>query len=37
MTNHNNVNSGMDLDGIVNDLTLAVGDAMSKTAEGVHT
>ncbi len=36
MTNHNNVNSGMDLDGIVNDLTLAVGDAMSKTAEGVH-
>lgn len=36
MTNHNNVNSGVDLDGIVNDLTLAVGDAMSKTAEGVH-
>lgn len=36
MTNHNNVNSGMDLDGIVNDLTLAVGDAMSKAAEGVH-
>ena len=36
MTNHNNVNSGMDLDGIVNGLTLAVEDAMSKTAEGVH-
>lgn len=36
MTNHNNVNSGMDLDGIVNGLTLAVEDAMSKAAEGVH-
>ena len=36
MTNHNNINSGMDLDGIVNGLALAVGDAMSQTAEGVH-
>ena len=36
MTNHNNVNSGMDLDGIVNGLALAVEDAMSKAAEGVH-
>ena len=30
MTNNNNVSSGMDLDGIVDSLTTAVGDAMSK-------
>ena len=36
MTNNNNVSSGMDLDGIVDSLTTAVGDAMSKTATGVH-
>ncbi len=36
MTNHNRINSKLDLDGIVNGLTAAVGNAMSKTAEGVH-
>lgn len=36
MTNHNNVNSGMDLDGIVDGLANGVMDAMAKTAEGVH-
>lgn len=36
MTNNNNVSSKMDLDGIVDSLTLAVEDAMSKSASGVH-
>ncbi len=37
MTNNNNVNSKMDLDGIVHGLTTAVGDAMYKMSEKVHT
>ncbi len=37
MTNNNNVNSKMDLDGIVDGLTTAVGDAMYKMSEKVHT
>ncbi len=36
MTNQNNINSGMDIDGVVNGLALAVSDAMSQAAEGVH-
>lgn len=36
MTNNNNVNSGMDLDGIVNDLAYGVESAMAMAAEGVH-
>lgn len=36
MTNNNQIHSDMDLDGIVNGLAVAVGDAMFQTAEGVH-
>lgn len=36
MTNHNNINSDMDLDGIVSSLTDGVREAMEKSAEGVH-
>ena len=36
MTNQNNINSGMDIDGVVNGLALAVSDAMSQAAEGEH-
>lgn len=36
MTNHNNINSNMDLDGIVNDLTGMIDDAVNQTAAGVH-
>lgn len=32
MTNQNNINSGMDIDGVVNGLALAVSDAMSQAA-----
>ena len=36
MTNNNNINGGMDLDGIVDYLTNGVNEAMEKAAEGVH-
>lgn len=36
MTNNNNINSNMDLDGIVSHLTTAVHEAMFEAAEGVH-
>lgn len=36
MTNNNNISSGMDLDGLVNDLVVGVNEAMEKAAEGVH-
>ncbi|MCI8876480.1 MAG: tape measure protein [Lachnospiraceae bacterium] len=36
MNNNNNVNSGLDLDGIVNDLAYGVENAMAMAAEGVH-
>ena len=35
-TNHNNVSSDMDLDGIVGKLTDAVGEAAKIATEGVH-
>lgn len=35
-TNHNNINSGMDLDGVVSGLTDAVNDAVDSITEGVH-
>lgn len=35
-TNHNTISSGMDIDGVVNDLTVGVNEAMEKAAEGVH-
>lgn len=35
-TNHNNINSGMDLDGVVSGLTDAVGEAVDNITEGVH-
>lgn len=34
--NHNNIGSGMDLDGIVSGLTDAVNDAVDSITEGVH-
>lgn len=37
MTNNNNISSDMDLDGIVDYLTVSVNEAMEKAAEGVHT
>ncbi len=36
MTNHNNINSNIDLDGVVDHLTTGVNEAMEKAAEGVH-
>lgn len=36
-TNHNNISSSLDLDGIVTDLTNLMGQAVSVSAEGVHT
>lgn len=36
MTNHNNINNGMDLDGVVSGLTDAVNEAIETMAEGVH-
>ena len=36
MNNNNNIHSGMDIDGVVNDLTAGVNEAMEKAAEGVH-
>ena len=35
-TNHNTVNSGMDLDGIVSGLDDALGEAIEIMTEGVH-
>lgn len=35
-TNHNNINSGMDLDGVVSGLTDAVNEAVDNMTEGVH-
>ena len=34
--NSNNINSDLDIDGIVNKLTIGVNEAMEKVAEGVH-
>ena len=36
MTNNNNINNDMDIDGIVDQLTLGVQEAMEYAAEGVH-
>lgn len=36
MTNNNNINSDMDLDGMVDYLATGVNEAMEKAAEGVH-
>lgn len=36
MQNTNNISSGMDIDGIVDQLTAGVQEAMSQAAEGVH-
>lgn len=35
-TNHNSINSDMDIDGVVDKLTTGVNEAMEKAAEGVH-
>ena len=35
-TNHNNVSSGMDLDGLVTGLTDGVSEAVDKITEGTH-
>jgi tape measure domain-containing protein len=35
-TNHNNISSGMDLDGVVSGLTDAVNEAVDSITEGVH-
>lgn len=35
-TNHNNINSSMEIDGVVDKLTTGVNEAMEKAAEGVH-
>ena len=37
MNNTNNISSGMDIDGIVEQLTMGVQEAMEQAAEGVHT
>ncbi|MCM1326964.1 MAG: tape measure protein [Bacteroidales bacterium] len=36
MTNHNNINSGMDLDGVVSSFADGVNEAVETMAEGVH-
>jgi len=36
MTNNNNINSNMDLDGVVDYLVTGLNEAMEKAAEGVH-
>lgn len=36
MTNNNNISSNMDIDGVVDKLTIGVNEAMEKAAEGVH-
>ena len=36
MTNHNNINKSMDLDGMIDHLVTGINEAMSKTAEGVY-
>ena len=36
MTNNNNINNGMDLDGVVSGLTDAVNEAIETMTEGVH-
>ena len=36
-TNHNSINSGLDLDGIVEGLTDGAYEAIDKVAEGTHT
>lgn len=35
-TNHNNISSGMDLDGVVSGLTDGVNEAVEIITEGVH-
>ena len=35
-TNHNNINSAMDLDGVVSGLTDAVNESIDSITEGVH-
>jgi len=35
-TNNNNINSELDIDGVVNKLTIGVEEAMEKATEGVH-
>ena len=37
MTNNNNINSDMDIDGVVNKLTERVEEELLATAEGVHS
>ena len=36
MTNNNNINNNMDLDGVVSYLTDGVNEALEKAAEGTH-
>lgn len=36
MNNNNNISNGMDLDGVINYLTVGVTEAMGQAAEGVH-
>ena len=36
MTNNNNINKGMDLDGVIEHLVVGVNNAMAKAAEGVY-
>ena len=36
-TNNNNISSDVDLDGLITNLTDAVGEAVSVAAKGVHT
>ena len=35
-TNHNNINSGMDLDGVMSGLTDAMNESIDSITEGVH-
>lgn len=35
-TNHNNINSNLDLDGVVSGLTNAVNESIDSVTEGVH-
>jgi len=36
MNNNNSISSGMDIDGMINDLAVGVNEAMERAAEGVH-